>query len=598
MDIFRRLKAYYEQDKWFFIGAFGFLALSTAVGLIQPYIVKYLIDDIIGQQKYDLVGPIALSIVGVVLIKATLQFLHGFCGGRLGNRSATRMRNKLYEKLNSLSYQYYDRAKTGDLMSRLTADLEGIRNFLGFGFPQLVNVFLMVGFGGTMMLIFNWKLTLITLIPIPLLILVAIKFEGKIHPIFRDMRKTMSQLTTAVQENITGVRTVKSYAREPHEVTKFTVQNSQFKTNQIDAATLWSRFFPLMEVIANSCVIILLVVGGYMVVNGTFSLGEFVAFFSLIWYIVGPLWGLGYHINVYTQFKASGERVLNLLAEPVFIKNKENAKRLNMDLVKGEVRFDNVTFNYPDKAPALKNISFYVPEGSVVGLLGPTGSGKSTIIQILMRAYDIKQGKITLDGVDIRDLDVFDLRTIISPVFQETFLFSASIRDNISYGIPNVTQEQIEHAAKLACAHDFIMETENGYDTIVGERGMGLSGGQKQRLAIARAFIKNPKILILDDATSAVDMETEHAIQASFKELMKGRTTFIIAHRISSLRFADEILVLQDGEIVQRGKHEQLVNEAGLYQETYKIQYADFPASVQTEASLAGIGGAKQNGEQ
>lgn len=586
MDIFRRLKAYFEQDKWLFIGSFGFLALSTAVSLFQPYIVQYLIDDIILQQKFELVGPIALAIVGVVLIKAIFQFLHGFCGGRLGNRSATRMRNKLYEKLNSLSYQYYDRAKTGDLMSRLTADLEGIRNFLGFGFPQLVNVFLMVGFGGAMMLYFNWKLTLITLIPIPLLVFVATKFEGKIHPIFREMRKTMSRLTTAVQENITGVRTVKSYANEPHEVNKFSVQNTQFKDNQIEAATLWSIFFPLVEIIANSCVVILLVVGGTMVVNGTFSLGEFIAFFSLIWYIIGPLWGLGYHINVYTQFKASGERVLNLLDEHVHIKNKENAKKLEKDLVKGDIRFNDVTFHYPDKAPSIKNVSFHAPEGSVIGLLGPTGSGKSTIIQLMMRAYDIKQGKITLDGQDIRNLDVFDLRSIIAPVFQDTFLFSASIRDNIAYGIPNVTQEDIERAAKLACAHDFILETEHGYDTVVGERGMGLSGGQKQRLAIARAFIKNPKILVLDDATSAVDMETEHAIQAGFKELMKGRTTFIIAHRISSLRFADEILVLQNGEIVQRGKHDQLVKQQGLYQDTYNIQYADFPATVEAEAAL------------
>ena len=586
MDIFRRLKAFYAQDKWFFIGSFGFLALATAVSLVQPYIIKYIIDDIINQQKYELIGPIALAIVGVVLVKGTLQFLHGFCGGRLGNRTATRMRNSLYEKLNALSYQYYDRAKTGDLMSRLTADLEGIRGFLAFGFPQLINVFLMVGFGGAMMFAFNWKLTLITLIPIPLLIFVAIKFEGQIHPVFREMRKTMSRLTTAVQENITGVRTVKSYANEPHEVNKFTVQNTQFKTNQVEAATLWSRFFPLMEFIANSSVVILLVVGGYMVVNNTFTMGEFVAFFSLIWYIIGPLWGLGYHINVYTQFKASGERVLNLLAEPIQVKNIEHAKKLNKDVVKGEVVFEQVTFNYPDKAPAVKNLTFHAREGSVIGLLGPTGSGKSTIIQLLMRAYDIKQGKITLDGQDIRNIDVFDLRSIIAPVFQETFLFSASIRDNICYGIPNVTQEEVERAAKLACAHDFIMETEFGYDTVVGERGMGLSGGQKQRLAIARAFIKNPKILILDDATSAVDMETEHAIQAGFKELMKGRTTFIIAHRISSLRFADEILVMQNGEIVQRGKHDKLLQEKGLYRDTYNIQYADFPAPVEAEAAL------------
>src|SRR5690606_10606565 len=278
---------------------------------------------------------------------------------------------------------------------------------------------------------------------------------------------------------------------------------------------------------------------------------------------------LGFHINNYTQFKASGERVLALLNEPINIKNKNEAIELNNNTARGDVRFNEVTFNYPDKKPAIQNISIDAPAGTVIGLLGPTGSGKSTIIQLLMRAYDVKIGSITVDGTNVKELDVASLRSIIAPVFQETFLFSATIRDNIAYGIANVTDEQIIEAAKLAKAHDFIMEMPLGYDTVVGERGMGLSGGQKQRIAIARAFIKNPRILILDDATSAVDMETEHEIQAGFKQLMAGRTTFIIAHRISSLRFADEIIVLDEGRIVQRGTHGQLVNQQGPYLDTY-----------------------------
>lgn len=585
LDVFRQLKAFYSPEKKFLIGSILFLTLATGIGLAQPYLLMYLIDQIIVPGNYEMVAPIALSVVGVVALKATNQFLHGFCGGRLGNRVATRMRNSLYEKLNILSYQYYDKAKTGDLMSRLTADLEGIRNFIGFGFAQILNVGLMVLFGGAAMLILNWKLTLITLIPIPLLIFLALKFESKIHPIFRQMRQAMSNLTTAVQENITGVRTVKSYARESHEVDKFLKRSESFKDNQIQASTVWARYFPVMELVANACAIILLITGGTMVINGVFSLGELVAFFSLIWYIIGPMWGLGFHINAYTQFKASGERVLGLLSEPINIKNKEKAIVLDPEQVRGEVQFDEVTFRYPDKQPALTDINLHAKEGAVIGLLGATGSGKSTIIQLLMRAYDVKQGSIKLDGRDIRELDVQSLRTIISPVFQETFLFSASIRDNIAYGIADVTQEQIEKAAKLAKAHDFILEMPLGYDTIIGERGMGLSGGQKQRLAIARGFIKNPKILILDDATSAVDMETEHEIQAGFKELMVGRTTFIIAHRISSLRFADEIIVLDKGHIVQRGTHEQLIHTVGPYRDTYQIQYADFPEQIAATVS-------------
>ena len=584
MEILRQLKAFYLPEKKFIVGSLFFLVLATGVGLAQPYLMKYLIDEIILKENFELVVPIALLVVGVVTFKAINQFLHGFCGGRLGNRVATRMRNALYEKLNTLSYQYYDKAKTGDLMSRLTADLEAIRNFIGFGFAQLLNVFLMAVLGGTMMMVFSWKLTLITLLPLPLLLFLAFRFESRIHPIFREMRKAMSNLTTAVQENITGVRTVKSYAREGFEVDKFSERSVAFQKNQINASAKWAKYFPMMELVANLCVIILLVAGGTMVMNDSLTLGQFVASFNLIWFIIGPMWGLGFHINNYTQFKASSERVLNLLAEPINVKNKADAKVLNAGDVVGEVKFNHVTFNYPDKKPAVTDIDLHAPAGSVIGLLGATGSGKSTIIQLLMRAYDVKQGSITVDGQDIRELDVGSLRTIISPVFQETFLFSSSIRDNISYGISGVSQEDIERAAKLAKAHEFIMEMPLGYDTVVGERGMGLSGGQKQRLAIARAFIKNPKILILDDATSAVDMETEHEIQAGFKELMAGRTTFIIAHRISSLRFADEIIVLDEGHIVQRGNHQSLLTQDGPYKDTYQIQYADSPEQMTASA--------------
>ncbi|MDQ6418165.1 ABC transporter ATP-binding protein [Paenibacillus sp. LHD-117] len=591
MDVLRQLKAFYWPERKYLIGSILFLMIATALGLVYPNLLRYLIDDVIKPTRFDLVPGLAMIVVGVISLKALNQFLHGFYGGRLGNKVAYHMRNALYDKLQTLSFQYYDKAKTGDLMSRLTADLEAIRNFIGFGFAQILNTVLMVVFGGAMMLYLNWQLTLITLIPMPILAFLALRFERQIHPAFREMRQAMSNLTTAVQENITGVRTVKSFARESHEVNKFSVRSEAYQQNQVGAASIWARFFPVMELTANLSAVILLIAGGTMVINGSLLLGEFVAFFSLIWYIIGPMWGLGFHINNYTQFKASGERVLSLLNEHIHVKSVQDAIELDDSQVKGHVRFENVTFNYPDKSPAITDLNIDAPAGSVIGFLGATGSGKSTVIQLLMRAYNVKQGSITLDGMDIRNLDVATLRRQIAPVFQETFLFSASIRDNIAYGVRDVTDEAIMRAAKLAKAHDFIMEMPLGYDTVVGERGMGLSGGQKQRISIARALIKNPRILILDDATSAVDMETEHEIQAGFKELMAGRTTFIIAHRISSLRHADEIIVLDEGHVVQRGTHEQLIAQKGPYLDTYRIQYADYIEKQKAESGREPIPG-------
>jgi ATP-binding cassette, subfamily B, multidrug efflux pump len=577
VEVFKQLKEFYWPERKMLFASIFCLMLTTALGLVYPNLLRYLIDEVIAKRRFDVVPMLSLLVIGVVSIKAMFQFFHGLSGGRLGNKVAFSLRNALYNKLQYLSFQYYDQARTGDLMSRLTADLEGIRQFIGFGFAQILNVFFLLIFGMAMMFSINWQLTLITMSAMPFLAFTAIRFEGKIHPAFRMVRQSMSTMTTAVQENITGVRTVKSFAREPHEVDKFTIRNNDFKSNNITTASIWAKYFPVMEVLANLSVVILLAAGGYMVIQGKMTLGELVAFFTLIWYIIGPMWGLGFHINNFTQAKASGEKILEILHQYVHVKDGAEASELSSLSVKGHVVFDHVTFAYTEKQPSLFDFTLDAPAGSVIGLLGGTGSGKTTAINLLMRAYNVKEGRILLDGVDIRNIKVESLRNQVATVFQETFLFSSNIRNNICYGCKNISMDEIIRAAKLAKAHDFIMELPEGYDTIVGERGLGLSGGQKQRIAIARALIKDPKILILDDATSAVDMETEHDIQSGFKEVMQGRTTFIIAHRISSLKHADEIIVLDRGHIVQRGKHQDLLGQSGPYLETYKIQYSDQP---------------------
>ncbi|MBA2939933.1 ABC transporter ATP-binding protein [Paenibacillus sp. CGMCC 1.16610] len=587
MDVFRQLKPYFWPEKKLFFGAILCLALATALGLVYPNLLRYLIDNVIAKKQFELVPKLAIIVVIVVSMKGMFQFLHGLLGGRLGNRVAYHLRNALYNKLQYLSFQYYDQARTGDLMSRLTADLEAIRQFIGFGFAQLLNVLLMLIFGMSMMFSINWKLALLTMISMPFLAFTAIRFEGKIHPAFRMVRQSLSSMTTAVQENITGVRTVKSFAREAHEVTKFSARNEDYKAMNIESSGIWAKYFPIMEILANLSVVMLLGVGGYMVIQDTISLGELVACFSLIWYIIGPMWGLGFHINNFTNTKASGEKILDILHQYLHVKDQADAAVVTSSQVKGHVRFDNVTFAYPEKQPALYDFNLDAPAGSVIGLLGSTGSGKTTVISLLMRAYNVKDGRVMLDGKDVRSLEIESYRSQIATVFQETFLFSSTILNNIAYGRKDVTMDEIIRAAKLAKAHDFISELPEGYDTVVGERGLGLSGGQKQRIAIARALIKDPKILVLDDATSAVDMETEHEIQAGFSEVMKGRTTFIIAHRISSLKHADEIIVLDKGRIVQRGKHHELLQQEGLYRQTYDIQYADQPKQATEDDQVA-----------
>nr|WP_276562784.1 ABC transporter ATP-binding protein [Paenibacillus anseongense] len=581
------MKPYFWPEKKLFFGAILCLALATALGLVYPNLLRYLIDNVIAKKQFELVPKLAIIVVIVVSMKGMFQFLHGLLGGRLGNRVAYHLRNALYNKLQYLSFQYYDQARTGDLMSRLTADLEAIRQFIGFGFAQLLNVLLMLIFGMSMMFSINWKLALLTMISMPFLAFTAIRFEGKIHPAFRMVRQSLSSMTTAVQENITGVRTVKSFAREAHEVTKFSARNEDYKAMNIESSGIWAKYFPIMEILANLSVVMLLGVGGYMVIQDTISLGELVACFSLIWYIIGPMWGLGFHINNFTNTKASGEKILDILHQYLHVKDQADAAVVTSSQVKGHVRFDNVTFAYPEKQPALYDFNLDAPAGSVIGLLGSTGSGKTTVISLLMRAYNVKDGRVMLDGKDVRSLEIESYRSQIATVFQETFLFSSTILNNIAYGRKDVTMDEIIRAAKLAKAHEFISELPEGYDTVVGERGLGLSGGQKQRIAIARALIKDPKILVLDDATSAVDMETEHEIQAGFSEVMKGRTTFIIAHRISSLKHADEIIVLDKGRIVQRGKHHELLQQEGLYRQTYDIQYADQPKQATEDDQVA-----------
>jgi ATP-binding cassette, subfamily B, multidrug efflux pump len=550
------------------------MLLITGITVVYPIILQITIDDVVLGGQYKWIPYLALGFIGIMVIKGIGTFIHQYTGDLFGITSVYKLRNALYEKLQFLPFRYYDNAKTGDLMSRLTSDVEGFRFFLSFGFSELLRLVILVASTFTVMFYYSPSLTFVTLVTLPFLAVVVYKFEKSVHPAFRGIRKSFGRLNTNVQENISGINTVKSLSRENYVIDKFNYSNGDYKEKYLFTSKIWAKYFPLMEYLGNLSVVFLLSYGGYLVINESLRPGELVAFYSLVGYIMWPIMNLGFVINLFSQSKASGERLLEILEAENEIVEKDDP--IHAVKLKGEVEFQDVTLRYgEDDQDALYNISFHAHPGKVVGLIGSTGSGKTSMTQLMTRFYEPVEGNVLIDHKNVKDYSLYSLRSNIGFVLQETFLFSSSIKANISYGRPDATMDDIINAAKRAQAHDFIMELPDGYDTMLGERGMGLSGGQKQRIAIARSICVDPSILILDDATSAVDMETEFKIQKALKEVMKGRTTFIIAHRISSLKHADEIIVLENGRIVERGTHETLVRNEGPYQRIYDIQYQD-----------------------
>lgn len=573
MNTFKRLKEFYWPHKQYLLWSLFFLIILTCITVVYPIILQITIDEVVLGNQYELIIYISLIFFGLMIIKGISTFSFQYLSELFGMTSVYHLRNALYEKLQALSFKYYDNAKTGDLMSRMTADVEGFRFFLSAGFAELIRIVILIGVSMSVMFYYSVPLALVTMFAIPFLGIVVFKFDKRVHPAFRNVRKSLGRLNTRIQENISGINTVKSLSREDFEIDRFSNSNEDYRQKYLYTSKLWAKYFPLMEFIGNLAVVSLLGFGGYLVINEQMALGELVAFFSLVWYILGPIMNLGFVVNMFSQAKASGERLIEILDENEDIEEKENAVDAP---IKGHVTFNNVSLRYvEDDDAALKNISFDAPPGKIIGLIGATGAGKTSITQLITRFYEADEGEVLVDGRPVSDYKLKTLRSHIGFVLQEPFLFSMTIRENIAYGRPDVPDEQIIDAAKRAQAHDFIMSMPKGYDTLLGERGMGLSGGQKQRIAIARALCINPSILILDDATSAVDMETEFKIQLALKEVMKGRTSFIIAHRISSIKHADEILVLENGEIKERGNHDELLARNGIYRRIYDIQYQD-----------------------
>jgi len=561
----------YVRKYWFGeIVAYVCMLAIDAARLISPKIIQRIVDVGIGQGQMDVLLTSVLLLIGLTAVIGVFRFGEGYLTESVSQDVAFDLRNAIYTKLQSLSFSYHDTAQTGQLLSRATSDVERVRQLPGRGLLRLLDAAVLL-FGTIVILMrMNMLLTLLSLAVMPLIFMVMKDYRSKQHPRFRDRQNKMAVMTSRLEQNLYGMEVVRGFAQEDKEIERFEVDNrAVFDVSQA-ITRLSSLVNPYVVLLASAGSVLVLWLGGRQVMGGILTLGELVAFNTYVMQLVGPIRRLGFLVTMVTESQASSERIFEILDAKSDVEDSPTAQPLGD--IDGRVSFEHVSFGYLANRPVLEDITFTAEPGQVVALLGPTGSGKTTITNLIPRFYDVTSGAIRIDGVDIRDVTLESLRRQIGIVMQETLLFGSTVRENIAFGKPEATQEQIEAAAKAAAAHDFIMGFPDGYDTEVGERGVTLSGGQRQRIAIARALLLDPRILILDDATSSVDTETELQIQAALDELIAGRTTFIIAQRVSTVRSADMILVVDRGKLVATGTHQELIRESGIYAEIYHRQ--------------------------
>jgi ABC-type multidrug transport system fused ATPase/permease subunit len=552
------------------LGGYFSLLVINALALIIPQFIRWIVDRGIRGQDTSMLNWAVLALLGLTLVKGGLTFLQGRWVEIASQNVAYGLRNAIHRQLSALSFSYHDRTETGQLLSRAIQDVERIRFLTG-------RALLRIAEGGTLLLgtagVLLWmnpQLALLALATTPLLVYRALQFGRHYRPLSLAIQQQLAVLTIRLEQNLRGARVVKAFAQEEAEVARFDRENERWFGLVTQSAHLQAVNLPLMDLIANAGTVFIIWYGGRLVIRGGLTLGELVAFATYMAQLVQPVRRLGFIVSAVAQAASAGERIFEILDAVSEVRDAPDTRP--MPPVSGHVRFEKVTFAYFGRHRVLHEVSFEAASGQVIALLGATGSGKSTIINLIPRFYDPTGGRITIDGYDTRHVTLNSLRDQIGIVLQETTLFAGTIQENIGFGRPDATQEEIIAAAKAAQAHSFIVEMPQGYDTPVGERGITLSGGQKQRVAIARALLKDPRILILDDATSSVDTETEQLIQKALERLMRGRTSFVIAQRLSTVRMADLILVLEKGRVAAQGSHEELLRTSGLYAEIYHRQ--------------------------
>jgi ATP-binding cassette subfamily B protein len=563
--VYAYLKPYWKLTAGAYLSLLGILGLSASI----PQFIRWIIDTGIEKNKPEVLTWSVLSLLALTLVKGVLNYFQGILSETASQNVAYDLRNVIQKKLTQLSFSFHDTSETGELLSRAIQDVERLRFLTGRATIRLLDGVLLILVTIVILLVMNLKLGLLVVISVPILAHRAFYFGSRFRPLSLMVQKQVARLTTAVEQNLRGSRVVKAYAQEPAEIERFEAENQYWFELTATSAKLQAVNMPLLFLISNIGTVIIVLFGGYLVIQEQLTFGVLLAFITYLGQLVEPVRRLGIIIPAMAIAGSSAERIFDILDTVPDVNDQPNAEP--MSIINGGVRFEQVSFSY-GKQTVLNEVDFEVHPGQIVALLGATGSGKSTIISLIPRFYDPTKGRILIDGFDIRDTTLQSLRSQIGIVLQETTLFAASIRENIAFGQTNAKEEDIVVAAKAAQAYEFIERSPNGLDTYVGERGITLSGGQKQRIAIARVLLMNPRILILDDATSSVDTETEHLIQMAFENLVRGRTTFVIAHRLSTVRNADLILVLDHGKIVARGTHESLLTTSNQYIEIYNRQ--------------------------
>jgi ATP-binding cassette, subfamily B, multidrug efflux pump len=569
----KRVFKYVWKYKWMVIVPSLAMTLAIALDMFNPYLQKIITDRVFIGGENNLLWIILLGFLSITLCRAVLGYVKEYLFDVLSAKISIDIKKDLFDHIQTLPFSYFDNMNTGELMSRIGEDVDNVWRSVSFGIRLFIENAIQFITATVILFFLNWQLTIVCLIGMPPIAYLALKFEKKIGESYGKLSDQGVILNTAAQENIAGVRLVKAFAREKHEILKFLKLNQENFNLGMEQNQIIANYFPPIEFLTNISIVLLVAIGGIFVMKNSMSIGTLVAFSGYIWMLVWPMRMLGWLTNLIAQTNASAKKIEKIMDIEPNIKDNEDSFRLPN--IRGDIEFKNVSFKYKEEN-ILRNVNLKVKAGSTVAIMGTTGSGKSSIVNLIGRYYDVTDGAIYIDNNDVRELNLKDLRSRMSVVQQDTFLFSASIEENIRFGKEDATMEEIREACRLACALDFIDELEDKFDTVIGERGIGLSGGQKQRLSIARALIRSSKILILDDATSALDMETEYRLLKNLNESHRIATTFIIAHRISAVKNADQIIYVEDGHIVEKGTHEQLLQKKGKYYDIYSEQFKDF----------------------